>query len=106
MSSIVSSQFDPLSSQLLNAQKRGTLTDAGYNAALAALNQKRTAATSQVTDLGRTILGTDRSGINDLISGAKNTAAGLSLGQTFDPASYDTQAKSLASTICPTSVVR
>lgn len=96
VSSIVSSQFDPLSSQLVNAQKRGTLTDTGYNAALAALNQKRTAATSQVSDLGRTILGTDRSGINDLITGAKNTAAGLSLGQTFDPSSYDTQAKTLA----------
>ena len=97
VSSIVSSQFDPLSSQLVNAQKRGTLTDTGYNAALAALNQKRTAATSQVSDLGRTILGTDRSGINDLITGAKNTAAGLSLGQTFDPSSYDTQAKTRAS---------
>jgi hypothetical protein len=95
--SIVSQQFDPLSSQLTNAQKRGTLTDTGYNAALAALNQKRTAATSQVSDLGRTILGTDRSGINDLITGAKNTAAGLSLNQTFDPSSYDTQAKGLAS---------
>jgi hypothetical protein len=96
VSSIVSSQFDPLSSQLVNAQKRGTLTDTGYNAALSALNQKRTAATSQVSDLGRTILGTDRSGINDLITGAKNTAAGLSLGQTFDPSSYDTQAKGRA----------
>jgi hypothetical protein len=96
VSSIVSSQFDPLSSQLVNAQKRGTLTGAGYDAALAALNQKRTAATSQVSNLGRSILGTDRSGINDLITGAKNTAAGLSLGQTFDPSSYDTQAKTLA----------
>lgn len=95
--SIVNQQFDPLSSQLTNAQKRGTLTDTGYNAALSALNQKRGAATSQVSDLGRTILGTDRSGINDLISGAKTTAAGLSLGQQFDPTSYDTQAKTLAS---------
>lgn len=96
--SVVSAQFDPLSAQLTNAQKRGTLTDVGYNAALDALKQKRSAATSQVTDLGRTILGTDRSGINDLISGAKNTAAGLTLGQSFDPSSYDTQAKGLAST--------
>ena len=98
VSSIVNSQFDPLTSQLTNAQKRGTLTDTGYNAALDALNQKKAAATSQVTNLGQTILGSDRSGINDLITGAKNTAAGLSLGQTFDPTSYDTQAKSLAGT--------
>ena len=94
----MSSQFDPLSAQLINAQKRGTLTDTGYNAALAALNQKRAAATSQVIRLGQTILGTDRSGINDIITGAKNTAAGLNLGQTFDPSSYDTQAKTLAGT--------
>ena len=97
VSSIVSSQFDPLSAQLVNAQKRGTLTDTGYNAALAALNQKRTAATSQVSDLGRTILGTDRSGINDIISGAKTTAAGLTPGQSFDGIAYDNQAKNLAS---------
>ena len=98
VSSIVSSQFDPLSSQLVNAQKRGTLTDTGYNAALAALNQKRAAATSQVNTLGQTILGTDRSGINDIITGAKNTAAGLNVGQSFDPSTYDTQAKTLAGT--------
>ena len=98
VSGIVSSQFDPLSGQLINAQKRGTLTDTGYNAALAALNQKRAAATSQVNTLGQTILGTDRSGINDIITGAKNTAAGLNLGQSFDPSTYDTQAKTLAGT--------
>lgn len=95
--SIVSSQFDPLNAQLTNAQKRGTLTDTGYNAALAALNQKRTAATSQVSNLGRTILGTDRSGINDIISGAKTAAAGLTPGQSFDGIAYDNQAKNLAS---------
>jgi len=95
---IVNAQFDPLNAQLTNAQKRGTLTDTGYKGALDALNQKRAAATSQVTNLGQTILGTDRSGINDLISGAKNTAAGLTLGQQFDPSSYDTQARTLAGT--------
>jgi hypothetical protein len=95
---VVGAQFDPLGAQLTNAQKRGTLTSTGYDAALAALNSKRSAATSQVTDLGRTILGTDRSNINDLISGAKNTAAGLSLNQNFDPMSYDTQARGLAKT--------
>lgn len=95
--SIVSQQFDPLSAQLTNAEKRGTLTGVGYNAALDALNSKRAAATSQVNDLGRTILGTDRSGINDLISGAKNTAAGLTLGQNFDPSSYVKQTQDLAS---------
>ena len=96
--SVVSAQFDPLSTQLTNAQKRGTLTGAGYDAALAALNQKRDAATSQVSDLGMNILGTDRSGINDLIGGARSTAAGLTLGQQFDPTSYDTQARTRANT--------
>lgn len=96
--SAVNSQFDPLSSQLTNAQKRGTLTDVGYNAALAALNTKKSAATSQVTNLGQSILGTDRSGINDIISGARSDVAGLSPGQTFDPSSYTSRASDLAKT--------
>ena len=94
----VSSQFDPLSSQLLNAQKRGTLNDTGYNAALAKLASDRAAATSQITNLGRGILGTDRSGINDIISGAKNDVSSLMPGQNFDPGIYTKQAQDLAST--------
>lgn len=37
---LLNEQFDPLRAQLTNAQKRGTLTDVGYNAALSTLGQK------------------------------------------------------------------
>ena len=98
VSSAVSAQFDPLSSQLLNAQKRGTLNDVGYNAALGSLAQKRAAATSQVSSLGQNILSSDRSGINDIVSGAKTDVSALGPSDTFDPTSYGTRAQSLAKT--------
>ena len=98
VSSAVSAQFDPLSAQLTNAQKRGTLTPTGYNAALDTLAQKRASATSDITNLGNKILTTDRSGIDDIISGAKDTATGLGAGQAFDPSTYVSKTKSLADT--------
>ena len=93
---ILSEQFDPLSSQLTNAQKRGTLTDIGYNAANDVLGQKRSAARDTVSSLGQGILATDRSGIDDLISGARSTASNLGLNDAFDPNSYTGQASSKA----------
>ena len=93
---ILSEQFDPLSSQLTNAQKRGTLTDVGYKAALDTLTQKRSAARDTVSSLGSGLLSTDRSGINDLIGGARSAASGLNLNDTFDPGVYSSQASSRA----------
>lgn len=97
VSGAVDAQFDPLSAQLLNSQKRGTLNDVGYNAALTALNNAKTAATSTVSGLGTNILNSDRTGIDNYITGAKNDAAGLNastVGQ-FDPSSYASGASNL-----------
>jgi hypothetical protein len=85
---LLNEQFDPLSQQLTNAQKRNTLTDTGYNAALDALNQKKAAARSTITSLGQGIIDTDRSSLNDYISGARDTANNLTLGASFDPSTY------------------
>jgi hypothetical protein len=85
---ILSEQFDPLSAQLTNAQKRGTLSGAGYQAAVDAMNQKRTAAAATIGDLGKGILSADRSGINDYISGAKSDVNNLGLTDNFDPSTY------------------
>ena len=95
---LVNEQFNPLSQQLVNAQKRNTLTPAGYQAALDALNQKKAAATATVNDLGKNILATDRSGLNDYISGARSDANALTLGSTFDPSTYAGTAASRAQT--------
>lgn len=87
---IISSQFDPLGQQLTNAQKRNTLNDTGYQAAVDAMNTAKTGARSTLSSLGTGIINTDRSGLNDYISGAKNDAANVSLkgADTFDPNSY------------------
>jgi hypothetical protein len=93
VNNIVNQQFDPLSQQLINAQKRGTLNDPGYQAAVNALNTKKAAATSQVNTLGQGILSTDRNALNDYISGAKTSANSLSLADQFDPNTYATGAQ-------------
>lgn len=93
---IINEQFDPLKAQLVNAQKRGRLTDVGYQGATDELNKKLSAARDTVTNLGKNIIATDRSAIDDIISGAKTDASGLSLADTFDPTVYTTRASNLA----------
>jgi hypothetical protein len=91
--SILSSQFDPLSSQLTNAQKRGTLSSTGYQAAVDAMNQKKTAATSTIQNLGQGILATDRKNLDDYISGARTDVNNMSLGSNIDPTTYGSAAQ-------------
>jgi hypothetical protein len=95
---ILDEQFTPLQAQLENAQKRGTLVGAGYNAAQDRLKQKRTAADTNVSTLGSNILAADRSNINDYISGARNDVSHLSLADQFDPNTYSATAKGKADT--------
>jgi hypothetical protein len=95
---LLNEQFDPLNAQLTNAQKRGTLTDAGYNAALGALAQKRTAGASTINDLGSGILSRERSALDDYISGARTSANNLSLSSKFDPNQFFTGATNLVNT--------
>lgn len=95
----LSSQFDPLSAQLTNAQKRGTLNSTGYDAALQALGNSRTAATSTISGLGQNILNSDRGQLNDYITGARNDAAHVNASSfdSFDPNSYLTGAQGMTS---------
>jgi hypothetical protein len=95
---LLNEQFDPLSAQLLNANKRGTLTDVGYNAALSKLAENRSTGASTIGDLGSGIISRERSGLDDYISGARKDASGLSLSSTFDPNVYSSGAKNLVDT--------
>ena len=79
---LLDEQFNPLSTQLTNAQKRGTLTDTGYTAANDLLGTRRTTGEATVRDLGRSILSNDRTGLNDYISSARTTAGALNLPAT------------------------
>lgn len=95
--SVLTSQFDPLNSQLTNAQKRGTLNDAGYQAALKALGNDKTTATSTVNRLGQGVLSSDRSSLDDYITGAKNDASKVDARTygSFSPDSYVSGANNL-----------
>lgn len=95
---ILSSQFDPLSSQLQNASKRGTLNEFGYKAALDALSGDKTAAESQVRSIGSGIVDKDRQALNDYISRAHTTVGNMNPGalENFDPNTYVSGARDLA----------
>jgi len=95
---LLNEQFDPLRAQLTNAQKRGTLTDVGYNAALGTLGQKLSTGRSTIGDLGKTIIGKDRGEVNDYIGNARKDANAASLSTNFDPNTYATGAKNLVDT--------
>lgn len=95
-SDIVNEQFNPLSQQLINAQRRNTLTPAGYQAAVDAMNQKKQSALATVQNLGSNILSADRSALNDIVSGAKSEASNLGLASAFDPSAYAGRAQQRA----------
>lgn len=95
---ILGEQFDPLSQQLTNAQKRNTLTDTGYNAAVGRLEQKKAAARDTVSNLGANILSGYRSSLDDLIGRGRSDIAGLGLSGQFDPNAYTTKATGLVNT--------
>jgi len=96
VNTLLDEQFNPLSQQLQNALGRGTLSQTGYDAALGTLGSKRTAAYGTVSDLGRNILNEDRGYINDIIGQGRTAISSLKPNQTFDPLTYDTQARSRA----------
>jgi hypothetical protein len=96
ISDILSKQYDPLSSQLTNALNRGTLNQAGYQAALDKMNQGRSAAQSQLQTLGQNILTGEQTGLSNIASGARDTASNMSLGQTFDPSQFAAQGSTQA----------
>jgi hypothetical protein len=93
---ILDEQFNPVGTMLKAALDRGTLNQTGYDAALAKMGQTRTGAFGTVRDLGRNILNEDRGFINDILKGGRDTIASLKPNQAFDPLTYDTQAKTRA----------
>jgi hypothetical protein len=96
ISSVLDNQFNPLSAELTNAQKRGTLNDVGYSAALSALGNSKTAATSTLNTLGSGIINNDRSALDNYISGAKTAASSATLNDpAFDPSKYATEAQTM-----------
>ena len=94
---LLGEQFNPLRQQLENASKRRTLSPTGYQAALDTLGQKESSARSQINTLGQGILDADRGALDQYTSGARSSAGGLTLADTFDPNTYAEGAKNLVS---------
>jgi hypothetical protein len=97
VTSVINSQFDPLDAQLTNAQKRGTLNDQGYAAALQALKTSKTGATSTVNKLAQGVLDSDRSGVNDYIGTGRTAAGSAPLNTAFSVDPYKAGAADLVS---------
>lgn len=84
---ILSEQFDPLTSQLLTAHKRGTLNPTGYQSALRALDSAKSRASSEIGSIAGNELTSARRSVDDYIGNAKSQVGGWSLPQleSFDP---------------------
>lgn len=96
---VVAKQFNPLTDALGNAHRRGTLNDIGYQAALDNLTDKQATARSTVSGLGRNILNSERSSLNDYITSARGDANRITANTQgmFNPDTYSSGADNLAS---------
>lgn len=94
---LISEQFNPAAEQLLGAQRRGALTDAAYQSALAQLQNDRTTVGSRLQGIGGGLLETYRQGLRDIASEGRQGAAGYELGRTFNPMAYQARIDALAS---------
>jgi hypothetical protein len=88
ISSILGTQRGEAVAALDSARKRGNLDSTGYSAALAKLDQQQAAGNATAQQLGGNVLQGYRSGLSDLISGAR-TAAGQSNFGNFNMDSYN-----------------
>lgn len=93
----VNSQFDPLNVQLTNAQKRGTLTDGGYKAALDEFNNSKSKATATVTGLANNVIKGDQGDLSTYLDTGRTSAGHVPLGSTFTNDPYRAGAADLIS---------
>lgn len=90
LQSIYDEQYNPAKQYVDYAHARGTLNDMGYNQALTSLGNQGTTAMSRLQDIGKSARTSDLSSLGDLSKGAFDKAGSYTLGQTFDPAKYNT----------------
>jgi hypothetical protein len=103
---VANTSDDALIEQILNEQrggaedfatnllKRGVITDTGYGAATADIGRQAETARGLLGELGSTILGGERSTLENILNQGKQTASTLNLGQSFDPSKIGTNLQS------------
>lgn len=93
LNAILASQSNDALSALQRSQQRGTLTGTGYQTALSALGNQKSAASSKLQDIGQQVLAGGRSTLSGTAGAARTGASNYKLGGQFDPYSFETTAK-------------
>ena len=68
--------------------KRGVITGTGFNGAIDALDKQRSAARRRLTELGDSVLESQRGSLRDIAGEARSSVNNLNLGDLFDPDKY------------------
>lgn len=99
LDAILGEQRRTAEQQLQFQRQRGTVNDSGYNEAMARFLGQESAARSTLNEIGDSVLGKVRGGINDIKGEAGTAASSWSLGTPdFDVGSYVTRANDYATT--------
>lgn len=73
---------------LQNLLKRGVITDAGAAAGSKNLDEQGARVRTQLGDLGKTLLEAQRGKLSGVVGQAREGAANIDIGQTFDPSAF------------------
>lgn len=92
LDSIEAEQRASADSIVKNMLDRGVITQSGYNAAESDLDKQSAGVKSQLNELGTTTIAGGQQKLKDVANQARQDAAGIHLGQTFDPTSYSADA--------------
>ncbi len=98
-------QFGEAQTYIDNLLKRGTITQPGYDKALQNLKGQTGTVNLQLGDIAKNVLAGGRQQLTDIGNQARTAASGLSLGQKFNPTTFNQQRinalKSFQDTIDP-----
>lgn len=84
IAAILDEQFAQASSLGDGLLRRGVINETGFNGALSRLEKQRAAAGRRLTEIGDSVLETQRSNLRDIAGDARSRASGLNLGDLFD----------------------
>lgn len=85
---ILDEQYGQARTLVDRSRDRGTLTSSGYDSALKALSQQRSAGSSKLQGVGGNVLTGYRGQLSDIVGEGRTAASGYRLGQSYDPNAY------------------
>lgn len=84
LDAILGSQYTDTQAQIDAAHDRGTLSDVGYDKAIAKLNEQKTIGRSTLEGLGGGVLANNRKQLDDAATNIRNQAAGATFANPYD----------------------